>query len=280
VPVTVPWRQPFSVPRPDMGGVHSAVVLGPSGQEIYTDEYGRVKVRFFWDYRHEATADLTIWARVVQPWAGNGWGTQFIPRVGTEVAVAFVDGDADRPIVLGGLYNGDQKPIYPLAQKTSSGLRTRSTPQGGTSEFNELTFDDNKGEELVFLQAQKDFSGKVKHDQTLDVGHDRTVTVGNAERITVGEGRTTQITEKDDTLTVAQGDLSVSISQGKATITAMQSIELIVGSSSIRIDQNGVTVKGMLINVDADASVSIDAPMVSVSGDATTTITGGLVKIN
>jgi type VI secretion system secreted protein VgrG len=274
------WRQPFSVPKPDMGGVHSGIVLGPQGEEIYTDEYGRVKVQFFWDHWNEATADLSIWARVVQPWAGNGWGTQFIPRVGTEVAVAFMNGDADHPVVLGGLYNGQQMPIYPVAEKTKSGLRTRSSLQGGTSEFNELTFDDKKGQELVFTQAQKDMSTKVKNDQTLSVGNNRSVTIGNAETITVGEGRTTQISDKDDSLTVQQGNLTIEVSMGKATVTAMQSIELTVGSNSIRIDQTGITIKGILISVSGDASVSVDAPMTSVSGDATMTITGGLVEIN
>jgi type VI secretion system secreted protein VgrG len=309
---STPWRQPFSVAKPDMGGVHSGIVLGPEGDEIYTDDLGRVKVRFFWDHRAEATADMSVWARVVQPWAGNGWGTQFIPRVGAEVAVAFMNGDADHPVVLGGLYNGQQLPIYPVAEKTKSGLRTRSTLQGGTSEFNELTFDDNKGQEMVFTQAQKDMSTKVKHDQTLNVGNDRSATIGNSETIsvgnnqsvtignsetisvgnnqsvtigksetiTVGEGRTTTISDKDDSLTVRQGNLTIQVAQGKATVTAMQSIELTVGSNSIRIDQTGITLNGIIISVMGVASVSIDAPMTSLSGDATVAITGGLVEIN
>jgi type VI secretion system secreted protein VgrG len=279
-PASVPWRQPFSVARPDMGGVHSAIVLGPQGEEIYTDKLGRVKVQFFWDHRKEANANQAVWARVVQPWAGNGWGAQFIPRVGTEVAVAFIDGNADRPVVLGGLYNGDQLPIYPLGEKTKSGLRTRSTLNGGTDDFNELTLDDNQGQELVFVQAQKDLSTKVKHDQTLDVGNNRTVSVGNAEKITIGEGRTTQISDKDDSLTVQQGDLTIEVSLGKATVTAMQSIELKVGSNSIRIDQSGITITGLVVSISGDASVSVDAPMTSVSGDAMVTIKGGLVEIN
>ena len=112
-----------------MEGMHSALVMGPqsnagtdikmqSGEEIYTDDLARVKVRFYWDWRAEATGGASVWARVIQPWAGNGWGTQFIPRVGTEVAVAFVDGDPDRPIVIGGLYNGVSAPIYSKADAT------------------------------------------------------------------------------------------------------------------------------------------------------------------
>jgi type VI secretion system secreted protein VgrG len=304
-PASVTWRQPFSVDRPDMGGIHSAIVLGPEGEEIYTDKYARVKIKFFWDYRGEATADKSVWARVMQPWAGPGWGWQFIPRVGTEVAVAFIDGDADRPIVLGGLYNGDQMPIYPPeSEKTKSGLRTRSTLKGGSSEFNELTFEDKKGEELVFVQAQKDMSTKVKHDDRLEVGHDqsisignnrtekvgndekidigndRTETVGNDEKVTISNNRTVQIQQGDDKLTIQQGDLSIEVSMGKATVTAMQSIELIVGSSKVRIDQTGVSISGTLIDISGDASVSVGAPMVSVSGDATVSIDGGMVEIN
>jgi type VI secretion system secreted protein VgrG len=303
-PAAVTWRQPFSVARPDMGSIHAAIVLGPDGEEIYTDEWGRVKVQFFWDYRKEASADKAVWARVVQPWAGGGWGAQFIPRVGTEVAVAFIDGDADRPVVLGGLYNGKQKPIYPDSEKTKSGLRTRSSQQGGSDEFNELTFDDNKGQEMVFMQAQKDMSVKVKHDQTATIGHDRsvsvdhdqsvsigsnqslsvgqdrTVKISNSESITIGQDRTTQIDQGDDSLTVSMGNLNIDVSMGKAVVTAMQSIELRVGNSSIVIDQSGVTINGMVISVNGDASVSVGAPMTSVSGDATVTIQGGLVEIN
>lgn len=280
-PATVPWRQPFSVPRPDMGGVHAAIVLGPEGEEIHTDEFGRVKIRFFWDHRKEATADQSVWARVVQPWAGGGWGGQFIPRVGTEVAVAFIDANADRPVVLGGLYNGDQKPVFSLPDdKTKSGLRTRSTLKGGSDDYNELSFEDRKDREMLHLRAQKDMSTEVRHDQTLNVRHDRTVTVGNAESITIGEGRTTRIDDRNDELTVKKGDLSIEVSMGKATITALRSIELKVGSSRILIDQNGVSISGLLIKITGDASVSIDAPMTSATGDATMTIKGGLVEIN
>ena len=279
-PATVTWRQPFSVDRPDMSGVHSAIVLGPKGQEIYTDDYGRVKVQFFWDYRKEATADKAIWARVVQPWAGNRWGWQFTPRIGSEVAVAFIDGDADRPVVLGGLYNGDQMPIFKESEKTKGGLRTRSTPHGGTSEFNEISFEDHKGQELVFLQAQRNLTTRVKHDQRLNVDRNRTVVIGNDESITVENNRTAEIAKGDDKLTIQQGDLSIEVSMGKATVTAMQLIELKVGSSTVRIDQTGVSISGTLIKINGDAMVSVEAPMTKVSGDANVTIQGGMVEIN
>src|SRR5262249_16667037 len=134
-PASVNWRQPIATLRPRMEGIHVAIVLGPQGEEIYTDDLARVKVRFYWDHRDEATDSESVWARVIQPWAGKGWGAQFIPRVGTEVAVAFVDGDPDRPIVVGGLYNGRDTPIYSKDDKTKSGFRTRSSLKGGTSDF-------------------------------------------------------------------------------------------------------------------------------------------------
>ena len=115
-------------PRPVMAGIHSAVVIGDAGEEIHSEQYGRVKVSFFWDHRKTITADNGIWVRVIQPWAGNTWGWQSLPRVGCEVAVAFFDGDPDRPVIVGGLYNADMMPVFPVSdQQTKSGLRTRST---------------------------------------------------------------------------------------------------------------------------------------------------------
>ncbi len=108
------------------GGLHTAKVLAPSGEEIHTDDQGRIKIRFLWDWREDATADNSEWVRVVQPWAGNQWGGQFIPRVDTEVAVAFMDADPDRPIVIGGLYNGDDKPIFPGRRRRPSSASARA----------------------------------------------------------------------------------------------------------------------------------------------------------
>lgn len=155
----VTWRQPVVVPRPRMAGLYTAVVVGPSGSEIHADTQGRIKMRFHFDHAGSATADTTIWLRVMQPWSGKNWGIQSIPRVGSEVAVAFVDGDLDFPLVIGSLYNADQ--MHPLAlpdHKNLTGIRTRSTPNGGTADFSEFSFDDTKGSEIVFLHAQKDYN--------------------------------------------------------------------------------------------------------------------------
>ncbi|MGH8430222.1 MAG: type VI secretion system Vgr family protein, partial [Solimonas sp.] len=269
---TVPWRQPMTTARPRMEGLHTAIVLGPKGEEIYTDDQGRIKIRFFWDWREDATADSSDWVRVVQPWAGNQWGGQFIPRVGTEVAVAFMDADPDRPIVVGGLYNGDDKPIFPVAEKTKIGFRSRSVTKGGTEDFNEISLDDNKGKEMVFLHAQKDMTTEVEHDQKLSVDNDRTVTVTGNEKVTVEQG--------DQTTEVKLGDISIKASLGSITIEAMQTITLKVGQSSVTLSQAGVEVKGMMVTLDGQVQTTVKGLMTNVNGTAMLTLKGGITMLN
>jgi type VI secretion system secreted protein VgrG len=272
LPNTVPWRQPMATARPRMEGLHTAIVLAPSGEEIHTDDQGRIKIRFFWDWREDATADSSEWVRVVQPWAGNQWGGQFIPRVDTEVAVAFMDADPDRPIVVGGFYNGNDKPIFPVAEKTKLGFRSRSVTKGGTDDFNEFSFDDKKGKEMVFLHAQKDMTTEVEHDQKLSVDNDRTVTITGNEKVTIKQG--------DQTTDVKLGDISVKVDAGSITMEAMQSITLKVGQSSVKIDQMGVTIKGMMIKIEGQVQTSVKGLMTDVTGDAMLTLKGGITMIN
>jgi type VI secretion system secreted protein VgrG len=307
-PNSVPWRQPMQTARPRMEGLHTAIVLAPSGEEIHTDKYGRIKVRFFWDHRQEATADNAEWVRVVQPWAGKGWGALFIPRVDTEVAVAFMDGDVDRPVVVGGLYNGQDNPIYSLpGDKTKLGFKSRSSLKGGSADFNEFTFEDKKGSEEILLHAQKDWNSVVENDQTLKVDHDRTVTVKNNETVTIKEGDQTNTVEKgNQSNTVKMGDQTVDIKMGNQTNTvgmgnqtnevkmgnisekaglgsitleAMQSITLKVGQSSVTIDQTGVTVKGMMISVDGQVQTQVKGMMTQISGSAMLQLSGGITMI-
>ncbi len=314
-PSKVTWRQPLVTPRPRMEGIHTAVVLGPNGEEIYTDDLARVKVRFFWDHRSEATDALDVWARVIMPWAGNGWGAQFIPRIGTEVAVAFVDGDPDRPIVVGGLYNSNMKPIYALGDKTKSGIRTRSSLKGGTSDFNEYTFDDKKGSELVYEQAQKDLSTYVKNDQTLKIDNcrivtvkkDETVTIQNNQKITVTQDHSLTVSQGNRTITVSMGNNSLTVSKGNhsetvsmgnystdvslgnitisadvgsISISAMQGITLKCGENSVQISPTGITINGMMVSVQGQVQTQIQGTMTQVSGDAMLQLKGGITMIN
>ncbi|MBI2737817.1 MAG: type VI secretion system tip protein VgrG [Rhodospirillales bacterium] len=271
-PNSVPWRQPMKTARPRMEGLHTAKVLAPSGEEIHTDDQGRIKIRFFWDWREDATADNSEWVRVVQPWAGDQWGGQFIPRVDTEVAVAFMDADPDRPVVIGGLYNGNDKPIFPVAERTKLGFRSRSVTKGGTADFNEISLDDKKGSEQLFLHAQKDMKTEVENDQTLTVENDRTVTINKGnETVTLKQG--------DQTTELKLGNISVKCDLGSITMEAMQSITLKVGQSSVKIDQMGVTVSGMMIKVDGTVMTDIKGLMTTVKGTAMLQLGGGIIMI-
>ena len=289
LPNAVTWRQPMATARPRMEGLHTAKVLAPSGEEIHTDEQGRIKIRFFWDWREDATADNSEWVRVVQPWAGNQWGGQFIPRVDTEVAVAFMDADPDRPIVIGGLYNGDDKPIFPVAEKTKLGFRTRSVLKGGTDDFNELSFDDKKGKELLFLHAQKNMKTEVEVDQTLTVGHDQTITIENDRTLTINKGNQTTLLKMGDQATKLEmgsqatelmlGDISVKCDLGSISMEAMQSITLKVGLSSVKIDQTGVTVTGMMVKIDGQVMTDVKGLMTTVKGTAMLQLGGGILML-
>jgi type VI secretion system secreted protein VgrG len=281
-PAKTPWRQPLVTPRPVMAGIHSAVVIGSSGEEIHSEQYGRVKIRFFWDHRKDVTADNGVWVRVIQPWAGNTWGWQSLPRVGCEVAVAFFDGDPDRPVIVGGLYNADMMPVFPIAaEQTKSGLRSRSSTGGGSETFSEFSIDDKAGSERVFLHAEKDMVTEIENNET--------ITVNNAQTITVKAGRTTTVNAKGDSLTVENGgikvtaqnsDIAIEASTGNITVQALNSIKLTVGGNSIEINAEGVTINAMKVSVQGQAMVQVQAPMTQVSGDGMLTMKGGLVQLN
>lgn len=290
-PAAKVWRQPLSVPRPKMAGIFTAIVLGPSGEEIYTDEYGRIKVQLFWDHTPDATADNTIFVRVMQPWSGNQWGWQHIPRVGSEVAVAFVDGDPDHPIVVGSLYNANQKHPFPLpANKTKSGIKTRSSLNGGTADYNEFSFDDKKGSELVLLHAQKDHQVTVEndetvhimhdqkitvdHDRTREVGNDETVTVKHDQTLTVTNNRTTEITTGNETLTVKTGDMATKVSTGNwdmAVSMGNMATKVDMGNVDLKVAMGNVTTKLNMGNWALDCglgNVTVKADVGSISMEA------------
>ncbi len=281
-PANTPWRQQLVTPRPVMAGIHSAVVIGNAGEEIHSEQYGRVKVRFFWDRREDVTADNGVWVRVIQPWAGNTWGWQSLPRVGCEVAVAFFDGDPDRPVIVGGLYNADMMPVFPIAaEQTKSGLRSRSTTGGGSGAFSEFSIDDKIGSEKVFLHVEKDMVTEIENNET--------VTVNNAQTITVKAGRTTTVNDQGDSLTVENGgikvtaqnsDIAIEATTGNITVQALNSIKLTVGGNSVEINTEGVTINGMKVGVQGQAMVQVQAPMTQVSADAMLMMKGGLVQVN
>ncbi len=216
----VQYRPPLVTPRPRMHGVQSAVVVGPQSEEIYTDKYGRIKVQFYWDRLGQKNESSSCWMRVAQSWASNLWGAQFIPRVGQEVLIDFVDGDPDRPVVTGALYNAQKMPPYALPDnKTQSGVKSRSSAQGGVDNFNELRFEDKKGSEDVNFQAEKDFHRLVKNDDSLEVRHDQTIKIKNARTETVDEGdETVTISKGKRVVTIAEGDESLTVSKGNRLV--------------------------------------------------------------
>jgi len=184
-----PYRPAMTTPKPRIFGLQSAIVVGPEGEEIYTDEFGRVRVLFHWDREHGRGEDSSIWMRVSQGWAGPGYGMQVIPRVGHEVLVGFLDGDPDCPVVVGRAFNGVNQVPYKLPEhKTVSTWKSDSTP--GSGGFNEIRFDDAKGREYLYVQAEKNKGELVKNDAMHVVGHDRTAVVRNDEALTVGRDRT------------------------------------------------------------------------------------------
>lgn len=176
-----PFRPRRSTAKPTVQGSQTATVVGPSGEEIFTDKYGRVKVQFNWDRDGQRDSDSACWLRVAQPWAGNKWGSMFIPRIGMEVLVHFLEGDPDQPIITGTVYNPGNMPPYTLPdEKTKSTLKSYSTPGGGG--FNELRFEDKKGEEQVFIHGQKDMDIRVKSDRRELIGNDRHLIVKRDKR--------------------------------------------------------------------------------------------------
>ena len=206
VPGDKTYRPALVTPRPQMPGPQTAVVVGLSGEEIYTDKYGRVKIQFHWDRVGVDDENSSCFVRVAQSWVGKAWGAVFTPRIGQEVVVTFLDGDPDRPLVTGGVYNATNLPPYTLPDdKTKSSIKTRSTKAGTAG--NEIRFEDLKDSEELYIHAQKDMKVEVENDRTTDVKHDETVTVKNKRAVTISEG--------DESLTVSKGKREVTVTEGE-----------------------------------------------------------------
>ena len=208
LPAATVFRPPRSTPRPRIYGAQTATVVGKSGEEIWTDKYGRIRVHFHWDQLGKQDENDACWVRVAQGWAGKQWGAFFLPRIGQEVVVTFLEGDPDRPLVTGCVYNADQTVPYALPDnQTRSTIKSNSSKGGGG--FNEIRFEDKKDSEEIYVHAQK--------DRNIEVLHDQTKTIGNDETITVKNNRTATIQEKDETLTVDKGNRTIKVNKGNET---------------------------------------------------------------
>jgi type VI secretion system secreted protein VgrG len=194
IPFTTQFRPASNVRKPLMHGAQSALVVGPQGEEIYTDEHGRVKVQFHWDRYGQRDEKSSCWMRVSSEWAGSRFGFIALPRIGQEVIVSFLEGDPDQPLITGRVYNGDNCTPYELpANKTQSGILTRSTPEGRYNHANALRFEDKKGAEELWLHAEKDQRVEVEHDESHWVGNDRTKTVDHDEQVHIKHDRTERV---------------------------------------------------------------------------------------
>lgn len=233
IPSTVAYRPGRYTEKPTIPGAQTAIVTGPGGEEIYTDEFGRVKVQFHWDREGKSDEKSSCWMRVSQLWAGAGWGAMFIPRIGHEVIVEFIDGDPDRPIITGRVYHGTNLPPYKLPdEKTKSTIKSDSSKGGGG--FNELRFEDKKDSEEVFLHGQKDWTIQILNDKNQDIGHDETLHVGNDRTKNVDKNQTETIGE-NKTISVGKNHsesigANASITVGKdATVDVTDNATLTIG---------------------------------------------------
>ncbi|HKQ70799.1 MAG TPA: type VI secretion system tip protein TssI/VgrG [Polyangiaceae bacterium] len=300
----VPFRFRPRTPKPIVRGPQTAVVAGKDGEEIYTDEYGRVKVYFRWDRYWESGEEASCFIRVAQISAGDGYGALFIPRMGDEVIVDFLEGDPDRPIITGSLYHAMQKPPYDLPgtepslsgeNKTQSGIKTRSSQSGAPSNFNAVWFEDKKGSENFYVQAEKDQNVLVKNNQTRTVKKNRAASVGGNDSISVGGDRSVSV-DGNLSVTVKGGGKSANHSEtmvtGKHHLHASDTIEVDAPThilfeckgSSILIEPEKITITaGGKATVVLDASVlakSAGESQVKLDGEALmSTKAGGSVKL-
>lgn len=287
IPATVPYRPARITPRPVVQGPQTATVTGPSGSEIHTDKWGRVVVRFHWDRNPDGSKDesCSCWVRVSQGWAGKNWGMMHIPRVGHEVIVDFLEGDPDRPVVTGRVYNNDNMPPWALpANKTQSGIKSDSSLGGGGS--NEFRFEDKKGNEQVYFHAEKDLDSLIENNETRIVGGkgtgDRTTTIKHDDWLKVQNNLKTDVTV-DKTTTVGAnfketvganetrtvgGNIQETVA-GNVTRTVGGSVTELVTGGTTHVDQGSVTYVGIgginlvspaAINIASGTAVNITAP--------------------
>jgi type VI secretion system secreted protein VgrG len=301
-PWDVPYRPSLAHPKPRILGSQSAVVTGPAGEEIHCDQYGRVKVQFFWDREGQADEKTSCWLRVSSSWAGDRYGAITIPRIGMEVLVTFLEGDPDQPLVTGCLYHAEHVVPYELpANKTRSVFKTLSSPGGGG--YNELRIEDRKGAEQIYVHAQRDWDENIEHDQKIRVGNERhdTVEANAYSHFKAEEHRTTHGDRKteiraNDHLTVGDSQhiklgngqfikagQEIHLSSGlKVVLEAGSELTLKGGGSFIKLDGGGVTLVGPVIKINsggAPSSGSGAAPILpGAAKPADADVPGALLK--
>lgn len=305
----VPFRPDLVTPRPTVNGVESATVVGPAGEEIHTDEFGRVRVHFHWDRESKMDDNSSCWIHVSQPWGGSGYGGSNLPRVGQEVLVDFLGGDPDRPVIVGRVFTNLQKTPYKLPDnKTQSGWKSMSSPGGEASNYNELMFEDKKGQELVRMQAEKDLtklvknnesvtigqnrtklvgandSLKVKFNQTIAVGINRSTHVGSIDSTTVGDTHAVSITPPGEDFSVSEGSTSIVMKDKKIVLDTGAGATITMQGAKIKIVADVICLWAKnAINITSQGNTNVGGvdqlTLGSTGGDVI--IQGGpMVKIN
>jgi type VI secretion system secreted protein VgrG len=300
IPSKQPYRSLSTTRRARVAGPQTAIVVGKAGEEIYTDQYGRVKVQFHWDRVGKRDENSSCWVRVSQAWAGKNWGSIHIPRIGQEVIVSFLEGDPDRPIITGRVYNAAEMPPYDLpANQTQSGIKSRSSKGGSPANFNEIRFEDKMGSEMLTIHAEKDQEISVEHDESHTVGHDRTKGIGHDETTTVGNNRTetVRVNEKitiganrtenvavNETIAIG-ANRSISVGASETAGVALQRTHSVGVNETISVGAaQQVTVGGLqaitvgamqTTNVGGNQSVSVGADRTIRAGGNQSTSVGG-----
>lgn len=255
---SVPYRTAQRTAKPSILGLQSAVVVGPTGEEIHTDEHGRVRVQFHWDRENQYTPDSSCWMRVSQGWAGMGFGMITIPRVGQEVLVGFLEGDPDQPVIMGRLFNGTARPPYDLPQhKSRSGWRSDSTP--GSGGYNEIMFEDAKGRELVYMQAERDLDTVVKRNEARSIGVDRQTNVGSVDASLIG----------------ARYNVTMKEAESKENKVGPTFFEMVDGRIVFSTGEASITLDGPNITLEAKGRIFVHS-----TDDDVEILGGPWVKIN
>ena len=297
IPTALPFKPAQATPHPRIEGTQTAVVVGNPGDEIFTDKYGRVKVQFPWDRQGKLDADSSCWVRVATLWGGKNWGMIHIPRVGQEVVVSFEEGDPDRPLIVGSVYNAEQMPAFELPKgMVISGYKSNTHKGKG---YNELTFNDTAGKEKITMHGQYDMSTTIEHDQTLLVKNDRsntvkgkfTETITKDTKITIEQGpyshdvaantaiyhvnkdltenydANQKTTVGDAQTTTVKNNISIFSQDGEILLDAAKKITLHTGSSLLIMESNGkITVSGVNVVVVGKTDIKESAPSVEISG--------------
>ncbi len=265
IPLSVPYRPRRKTPRPVIGGLQTAVVVGPADEEIYTDKYGRVKVQFHWDREGKKDENSSCWMRVSQPWAGKGWGGMWIPRIGQEVIVEHLEGDPDQPMITGRVYNAVETPPYKLPDHhTVSTFMSRSSKGGGSGNYNEIRFEDSKDNEQIFVNAEKDMDERVEHDSREYIGNDRHLIVHNNQFELVDvdkhghvKGNHMEQVEKDMSLHVV-GNLMEKIDQDMSHEVGQNRMEKVGSDMSVEVGSNRMEKVGSNLSIQVGSDCKED----------------------